>query len=287
MTIDLIVRETLERELADLSVPRTDLARIRRAGRARRRARLAGGLAAVLALVGASTALAMSAGEPDQATTADVPAMDFGSGLRGLYDAPTGLTHLGGQVFDLGAVRDLGASAASTPYGLVYFGDDQSARLLPSDGRVRTLAGAPARPGEFTPTIRFDPSRGSVAWLTRGNGRVTLSVYVVANRLQLFGSYDVPCSGAGCAALSVTGYDQGLVFVRGENGTRVVDPSAGQAASWTQVTDRQVSDVRNKVILTSGPAAEPLPAPLDDGTWRTVEAAGPEVRITLLRTSLT
>ena len=85
MTIDLLVRETLERELADIRVPRADVAGIRRAGRGRRRARLLGGLAAVLAVVGASTALVLGdRAEPSpSATTVDVPPMDFGSGLRG------------------------------------------------------------------------------------------------------------------------------------------------------------------------------------------------------------
>ena len=82
---------------------------------------------------------------------------------------------------------------------------------------------------------------------------MTLSVYVVANRLKLLGSYDVPCAGEPCGALAVAGYDQGMVFVRGEHGTRVLDPSAGQAATWTQVTDSRVTDVRSKVILAERP----------------------------------
>lgn len=283
MTIDLLVRETLERELADIRVPRADVARIRRAGGGRRRARILGGLVAILAVVGASTALVLGdRAEPSpSATTVDVPPMDFGSGLRGLYDASRGLTKLGGQTFDLGDIEDLGDSAASTPYGLVFFGEDQSARLLPSDGRVRTLAAGPARAGEFTPTIRFDPSNGQVAWLTRGNGQVTLSVYVVANRLKLLASYDVPCAGEPCGALAVAGYDQGMVFVRGENGTRVLDPSAGQAATWTQVTDSRVTDVRSKVILAENPSTDPLPAPLADGTWRVVAATSRDALLTL------
>ena len=82
---------------------------------------------------------------------------------------------------------------------------------------------------------------------------MTLSVYVVADRLRLLGSYDVPCAGEPCDALAIAGYDQGMVFVRGDNGTRVIDPAAGQAATWTQVTDSRVTDVRNRVILAEDP----------------------------------
>ena len=61
--------------------------------------------------------------------------MDFSSGLRGLYDATRGRTMLGGQTFDLGPVKDLGDSAAATPYGLVFFAEDQSTRRRPSCSR--------------------------------------------------------------------------------------------------------------------------------------------------------
>ena len=140
--------------------------------------------------------------------------MDFTSGVRGVYDAQTGQVSLGGQTFELGDVADLGTSAATTPHGLVFFGADQSARFLPSDGRVRTLAAAPARPESFTPTVRYDNVAQSVAWLTHSNGQVLVSVYSLQEPLRLIASYDVPCAGD-CASLRVAGHDQGLVFVIG------------------------------------------------------------------------
>ena len=92
MTIDLIVRETLERELADVRVPRADLA---------------GSVAPGAAAAGPGCSVAWppcspwsarrrrwcsaTRAEPSPtATTVDVPAMDFGSGLRGVCTTPDG-----------------------------------------------------------------------------------------------------------------------------------------------------------------------------------------------------
>jgi hypothetical protein len=167
---------------------------------------------------------------------------------------------------------------------LVYFTEDQSTRLLPDDGRVRTLAAAPVRPAaDFTPTIRYDPARGQAAWLTRGAGGVTLSIYAIGDRLRLSGSFDVPCAAESCEALAIAGFDQGMVFVRGENGTRAFEPALGQRAAWLQVTDSRLTDVRNRVLLTADPTdpdATALPFPLNDGTWRVTAAATSDALLT-------
>jgi len=255
MTIDLIVRETLERELADVS--------------------------AALAVVGAVSVLVIG-GRPEPQRPPDpvtMPAMNFDAGLRGFYDAGSGLTHLGGQTFDLGAVKELDTSASVTPYGLVFFGANQSVRLLPDDGRVRTIAAAPVRPEEFSPTVKYDPGRGLVAWLTKADGKVTLSVYEFGAGPRLIGSYPVPCAGS-CSELSVAGVDQGLVFVRGDNGSRLIDPAGGPEAGWTPVTDGWVADVRNRVVLSVEESIEPLPPVLADTGWRLVAAQGPDSLLT-------
>jgi hypothetical protein len=264
-------------------VPRADLAKVRRAGRDRRRTRLLRGLVGGLSAVGAVSALIFGSGaEPEE--TADpvaVPAMDFSRGLRGFHDAESGLTHLGGQTFDLGTVQDLGTSASVTPYGLVFFGTNQAVRLLSEDGRVRTIAAAPARPDDFQPSAKYDPGRGLVAWLTKARGEVTLSVYEFGAGPRLIGSYPVPCSAASCSDLSIAGVDQGTVFVRGDGRTRLLDPAAGQQAGWAAVTDGWVADVRNRVILTTRKEPSPLPQWMTDAGWRLAPARGPESLLTL------
>jgi hypothetical protein len=273
MSIELIVRETLERKLADVLVPRTDVDEVRRAGRQRRRVRVGAVLVGLLSATAAmSTLVVGSTGEPQHPTTTPtVPQMDFSAGLRGFYDVRTGLTHLGGQEFDLGGV-DLESSSATTPYGLVFMTPNQAVRVLPDDGRIRTIAAPPPKPNAFTPTLRYDPARGTVAWLTKSRGRVSLSVYEFAFGPRLLGSYPVPCSGDVCDSLVVSGVDHGLVFVSDSNGTRALDPNFGPIADWTFVTDGRVTDVRRQVILTWD-ASAPLPQPFTDAGWRMATAS--------------
>ena len=270
MTIDLIVRETLDGKLADVRVPRTDLEEVRRLGRRRRRTRYAAAAGVAFLAAFATTATLLTDPEPPPADIpVTVPAMDFLPGARAAYDPGTGKVFLAGQTIDLGDVLDLGTSAAATPIGLVFFGSDQSVSFLPADGRVRTLSPAPAKAEEFTPTVRYDNVSKSVAWLTKSNGDVTATVFSLPEPRRLIASYQVPCDGD-CDALRLAGHDQGLVFVSGAEGTRVIDPAAGPDATWTEVTDGRVVDVRSRVILSEEPAGAStrLPAPLDDGTWR-------------------
>lgn len=285
MTIDLLVGETLDRKLADVRVPRADVDDVRRTGRRRRRNRNVGAAAVTFLAAAGLTfgVLAATAPEPASDTSLDaVPAMDFTGGSRALFDPSTGETRLGGQTFDLGAdVRDLGTSAVSSDFGLLFFGDDQSVRLLPPDGRVRTLAAAPARAdAAFVPSVRYDYSRGSVAWLTRAAGDVTLTVYNLLGSPRQVGSFGVPC-GSTCDGLEVVGHDQGQVFVHGSDGTRVINPADGTAAKWVSVTKGEVVDVRNKVILSiEEGAAAPTFAPPLDATWRMVTTEDPADRLT-------
>lgn len=281
MTIELIVVETLERKLADVPVPRVDVTSVRRAGRRHRLRRIGSAAAAVLIVIGAVTALLVGATRDDPvAERADVPAMDFAPGLRGFYDPGEGKTLLGQQSFDLDAERGPGTGEAATPYGLVFFGPDQTVRLLPADGRVRTLAASPARRDAFLPTVKYDPSRGLVAWLTKGRGRVTLSVYEFGAGPRLLGSYPVPCSGEVCESLEVAGVDQGLVFVRGDSGSRFLDPAAGPEAGWTTLTDGWVTDVRNRVILSWQDEPGAPPSVLADQGWRLAPAQRPDSLLT-------
>ena len=85
---------------------------------------------------------------------------------------------------------------------------------------------------------------------------------------------------ATAASLAVAGYDQGMVFVRGDErhpGARPV--RRARPRRGPQVTDGRVTDVRNRVILAEEPVPRtPLPAPLADGTWRVVAAASAATR---------
>lgn len=278
-----MVEETLERKLADVRVPRIDVPDVRRAGRGRRRARVAGGLAAALVVAGTVTAVTVGGqGDESQPTARPaIPAMDFTPGLRGFFDPLTGRTHLAGQNFDLPDAQDLGTSAATTPLGLVFFDPDQSVRLLRPEGRVYTLAASPARPEAFTPTVEQDPYRELIAWLTRGAGRVTLSVYGYAGQqLRLVGSYPVPCSGAVCDSLEVAAVDRGVVFVRDDNGTRTIDPFAGPDADWSPFSDGRVTDARNGVVLSWEDELSPLPPGFADDGWRQVLAHDRDSQLT-------
>jgi len=277
-----MVVETLERKLADVEVPRFEVTEVRRTGRRRLGARIGGSVVAVLVAISAVSALAFGTGEqPDRAAVPDTLApIYFGDGLRAVYNPNTRLVHLGTQIFPLGDVRDLETSASVTPFGLVFFGPDQSMRLLPEDGRVRTMLAGPARPDAFSPSVKYDAARGIVAWLTKGNDQVSLSVYEFGARPRLLGSYPVPCSGDECQSLSVAGVDQALVFVRGANGTRAIDPLIGQVAEWTPVIDGGVTDVRNRVILSDEGEVGQLPAGFVEEGWRIVAAQGPESQLT-------
>jgi hypothetical protein len=277
MTIDLLVGETLERKLADVRVPRVDIDAARDAGRRRRKRRngVLAGVAFVVAFGTTAAVLAPSTPEPPAAPT-DFPAMDFATGLQAVYDDQSKQLAIGGQVVTLDDAADLGASAVATPYGLVYFTDDQAVRLLRVDGQVSTIAPAPERPESFTPTVRFDNARDSVAWLTRADGKVTLSAFSLVEPLRVIGTHEVPCD-SDCGALRMGGADQGFAFVSGEDGSLVIDPSAGPSAKWSDVTDGRVIDVRNRTILSIEPAGgQPvtLGEPFD-GLWRLEPAADP------------
>ncbi len=270
MTIDLLVGETLERKLADVRVPRVDIGAAREAGRRRRRRRN-GVLAGVvfLAAFGTTAAvLAPSEPEPVPAST-DFPALDFSAGLRGVYYEETGEVAVGGQVGTLDDAADLGTSAVTTPYGLIYFTDDQAVRLLGAGGQVSTIAPAPERPdSSFTPTVRYDDARQSVAWLTRSEGQVTLSAYSLPEP-RMVGSFPVPCEES-CGSLRMGGQDHGVAFVVGVNGTIAIDPSFGPGSTWVDITDGRVIDVRNFTILSlEPPGAEPVELPEElSEVWR-------------------
>lgn len=282
MMIDLIVRETLERKLADLAPPATDLDAIRRRARRYRRSRLLGVLGAAVVVLGLTAMLLTEVGRtsPEAPVATDqVAGMDFASGLRGVYDETSQQTYLGGQQFDLGDVRDPGVSAESTPFGLVYFDADQTVRLLPADGRIRTLASPPALPvTDFVPSVGYDPSRGSVALLTSGNDKVFLTVYSLNGRLQLLSSFEVPCWGS-CSALRIAGHDLGRVFVRGGEDTHVIDTREGPDASWAAL-DVGVLDVHNGVVLAQDADEIDFPPPMDTEAWRTVRAQSDDAILT-------
>lgn len=279
MGLELIVGETLDRVLGDVQPPKIDPEEVRRAARAPRRARVTVLAALILVVLAVGTSLLWQEDPPKEAAVdpGTLPTMDFGPGLRGYLDAGTGKIQLGGQT--ISGVRDLDAGAAVTPHGLVYFSDDQAVRLLAMSGEVRTLAGAPAKPEKFTPSVRFDIATPSIAWATQSAGETTVTVYQFGPGTALVGRFPVPCSGAGCDAVEVVGIDQGLVYAYRPGATMVLNPALGEEATWATVTAEQVLDVRSKVLLTAGGVAAPLAAPLD-ASFRIAPAAAPGARLT-------
>ena len=115
---------------------------VRRRGERRRALGVAAASLAVLAMVSGAVALGTSLVEDGGRAVqpAGLPPLDFDEGARAFYDDGTGEMHLGGAVFDLSVVSGMDTSASSTPFGVLYFGDDQAVRLLTEDGTISTLA---------------------------------------------------------------------------------------------------------------------------------------------------
>ena len=241
MTIDLIVRETLERKLADIPVPRADLDRIRRAGRGRRRrpgARRAGGRGRPgrrrHGRRGARPAPSPSRPPPPPT----VPAMDFSAGLRGLFDATPGTDHArAARPSTSGTCRT--SATAPLPRRTAWSSSARTSR--PGCSRPTVACARSPRPRSGPPPTSRRRSattrRAAGAWLTRGDGRgdaVGLRARGPAPADRLLRR---AVRGETARRWRSPGFDQGMVFVRGANGTRAFDPPTGQRATWLQVTD--------------------------------------------------
>ena len=278
MNIEQTLTDTIERHVATVQSPRVDLGEVRRVGRRRARVRTSLVAAAVAVIVGggfvAVDSLGGSGTGAKDIKPVDLPQMDFANGLQAWFNPDDNQVHMGGETFDIGNVPDLDTAASTTPYGLVFFGADQDVRLLRDDGSVTVLAEAPEEPRDFYPTVKFDAGRPLAAWLTRGDEGVRMTVYRFGPDNAVVGTFPAPCD---CEQLAMAGVDRGLVFVRGDGRTWMLDPGQGETAEWQPVADAEVADVRNGVLLIDGRLPE---SPSLPGKWRFAKAQGLDALLT-------
>lgn len=263
--------DELTRHLHDVAAPRGSLAMVVHRGREirRRRRRLQGAAAAALALVVVGTAMSLGGWGPGPSATDDTPLiatapMDFGNGLRA-YASPDGPVSMGGRTFDGGELDALDTDAAATAYGVVYYSDGRP-YLLGEDGASTALWDGPVESVDsFRPTAKMDRGGKRVAFAV-ADGGTTLVVRDLATGVDFTSELDCGAE-AGCDGLVVEGIDSGTVFVRTDEGTYLwdyADPDATTRLRPFAGPKTRVADVRNGVVLHTGPAPE-VP-----GGWRPV-----------------
>jgi hypothetical protein len=266
------VARGLAQHLGAARVPAPDLGAVRSRGRAirtRRRLATTGALAAV-GVVAAGLAVTLpwdGATGPDRQPVS-VGALDLSEGLRAYAD-PGGVISLGGRELPadvLEGIDGLDTDAAATPYGVVFF-DRGRPQLLGEDGTVEPLVdGLAAAPADFHPTAKADAVEPWVAWVVLEEDGAQLQVYDLERR-RVVASDDVTCGAADCSDVVVDGIDSGTVFVRTSEATWMWSIEEGTYVELAGPRTR-VADVRNRVVLHSGPAPTlPLSA------WRYVKGA--------------
>lgn len=268
--------EAIKSQVGRLDVPVHDLAAVTSRGRRLRHRRTAAVAAlTVLAVAGAGfmgVQLRDSRTDPDRGF-APVAPLVRADGLRafarpGPGPVGDGMVSVGGRTFPADAMADLGTSASSTPYGLVFFGPDRQARLLRDDGSATALAPAPESPLRVTdPTSAFDAALPLVAWSVATDSGATIRML----NFETGGTSALDIMCGSCADVAVDGLDQGLVFVRTEDGTSVWDPLSEDGMAQIAGPRTRVVDVRNKVVLYDGPAPT-FAGPVED-TWTFVPGA--------------
>lgn len=274
MNADL--REILASHLDDIVPPTGDLSAVNRRGRAVRRRRNGGLVAAVSAMVvtlGLTTAQLTGDSGPggsDRGPSSHymtLASFDVGNGLRAFADpSPDGRINLGDKSYSRKNMEYLDTDASATPYGMVFFDRDQKPRLLGQDGKVVVLGDGPSAPvNGFHPSSRVDSQRPWVAWTENHGPLVRVVVYDLGLR-AVVSTREVPCGAATCSKVKVDGLDDGIAFLRTPAGTYMWTVDVGD---WAQLGGPQlrVADVRNGTILWADEAPT-LPA---DG-WRYVEA---------------
>lgn len=277
MLEDAITR-SIEEHLADLPAPRVDVEAARRSGERRRALSVAAvGLAACLVAV-LLVGVGLGGRSSDTVQPVRLPGLDLDQGARAFYDEATQRLHVGGRTVDIGRVQGLDTSAAATPYGVLFFDDDQAPWLVAESGEVRRLAAGAGSSG-FHPTVKFDARQPLVAWLTGDPDHIRLTVYRFGEDEGTVGTADVPCDGKDCEFTAVAGLDHGRVLVRlvgGAPRTLVYDLDDLEAGPAV-IDGFRAADVRNRVVLGEGspPASGPLGA-----RWRYVRAEGPESLLT-------
>lgn len=268
MTTEL--RAALKDQLDSVTPPPADLELVVRRGRRRRRVRHGGTAAAVAVVVAALVVpLAGLLGGPGQNTGRDyasIGRLDFDEGLRA-YANPGGEIHLGGRTFAASDLEYLDTDATATPFGVVFY-DRGRPMLLSETGKVTALVEGPVESSEgFHPTAKADSQGSLVAWATVRDGTATLTVRDISTGEDA-GALAVECGD--CADLVIDALDEGFVFFRTREGTRIWE--VGRDASFAFAGPKtRVVDVRNGTLLYDGPAPRSvdadryltIPAPID------------------------
>lgn len=264
MTTDL--RSTLKEHLDSETPPFADLELVVHRGKRRRRVRRAG-TAVVVAGVVAALAIPLTEplSGPEQKITvdndaiignyADVGQLDFDEGLRAYAD-PGVEIHLGGRTFDAADLEYLDTDATATPFGVVFY-DRGRPMLLGESGEVTALVEGPVDSGEgFHPTAKVDSRAPLVAWATLRDGTARLTVRDMATGKDA-GVLEVACGD--CDDLVIEALDEGFVFFRTDEGTRIWEVGRDVSAPFAGPQTRIV-DVRSGVLLHVGPAPRSVDA---------------------------
>jgi hypothetical protein len=256
MSTDL--RRALAEHLDPVAPPHGDLVRVVREGRrirSRRRAAVAGAVAAAVAVGGlAATQMVgpsdQRAGESDVATD---PVVGAAEGLRAYAD-PGGDLRYGGRTVPTSGMERLDTDAAATPEGVVYY-DAGRPMLLDLEGEVSPLVSGPVDVrADFRPTAKADSTSSQVAVAVFRGGTPRIMVVDTATG-ELVDQVNLVCEG--CTVV-IEAFDDGAVFFRDGTGTNVWDLDGNFARPFAG-PDTSVADVRNGVVLYDGAAPEPEP----------------------------
>lgn len=271
MNVSLLERE-LTAHLDSVPVPAGDLVAV--VGQARRtqhrRWAVAAGMAGVLALTGGLVGYLISRGPDDRIDDiAPLGRLNLDDGLRGYAD-PGVTVHLGDRTVPYRDYDWLDTDAAATPSGILFFTATHRPLLLGADGRSSALVDEPpaTAPRGWHPSSAFDAQQPLVAWTEPAEDGVLVRVFDLDRRVTVADQL-IPCSGEQCDGVRVDGLDQGLVFVRSEEGTRALRIDSG---SWVMIggPELRVADARGRVLLYDGSKAAPTALP--EG-WRAVPGA--------------
>lgn len=252
MTVNL--RSALKEQLDSVAPPLPDLNLVVRRGKRRQRVRRARTLVVAAGVVAALVVpLAGRLGGPEQNTTvvdyAAIGPLDFGEGLRAYAD-PGAEIHLGGRSFDATDLEYLDTNATATAFGVVFY-DRGRPMLLGESGEVTALVEGPVESSEgFHPTAKADSQGPLVAWATLRDGTATLTVRDMSTGDDA-GELDLSCGD--CEDLVIEALDEGFVFFRTSDGTRIWEAGHDESFEFAGPETRVV-DVRNGVLLHDGPA---------------------------------
>ncbi len=257
MSADL--REALADRLDTVAAPQGDLVGVMRTGRrirTRRRAAVAGVVAATLAVGGLAVTQLMGSSEPrasegDVATDPTVVTTPT-DGLRAYAD-PGGLLHFGGRTVPADQVAGLDTDAVAAPGGVVYYDADRPV-LLDLDGSTTMIEGAGDTGADWQPTAKADSTSSEVAVAILRDDGPRIFVLDTETR-EVVDTLDMVCGG--CDVV-IDAFDDGAVYFRDGTGTTVWDLDSDVTRPFAGPETR-IADVRNGVVLYDGPRPEPEP----------------------------